>query len=211
MKKTRKIISLILAAALAASMLCACGGMEENKEKNESQLSEIVTASAEETTEEKTEKEEETTKEKETTKEEETTKKAESSTAEETTKAEATTAAEKETEADRSGNLSSAIKSIKNIADDAKELFSDNDSKYDISKDKAKDAFEDYGKEMYPEGFKCHWIRKNHKTKHRSDGSWYFKVGVTIKDDDGKKEDATAEGTVYGSNKSPQVKGFKVY
>lgn len=210
MKKTRKIISLILAAALAASMLCACGGKEENKEKNESQLSEIVTASAEETTEEKTEKEE-TTKEKETTKEEETTKKAESSTAEETTKAEATTAAEKETEADRSGNLSSAIKSIKNIADDAKELFSDNDSKYDISKDKAKDAFEDYGKEMYPEGFKCHWIRKNHKTKHRSDGSWYFKVGVTIKDDDGKKEDATAEGTVYGSNKSPQVKGFKVY
>ena len=200
MKKIRRILSLILAAAMAASVLCACGGKDENREKNESQLSEISTTYIEETTkEQKSEKEEKATYE------------TESSATEKETKVEATTVAEEETKTDRIGKLSSTIKSIKNITSDAKELFSDSDSKYDISKGKAKNAFEDYGAEEYPNGFKCHWILKSHKTEQRSDGSWFFKVGVTIKDDDGEKEDLTAEGIVYGSNKSPQVKGFKVY
>lgn len=147
----------------------------------------------------------------ETGKEEEAAYEIESSAAEEITETETAAAAENETEADSSGELSSSVKSIKNISSEAKEQFSDSDSKYDISKGKAKNAFEDYGAEEYPNGFKCHWILKNYKTVQRSDGSWFFTVGVTIKDDDGKKQDLTAEGTVYGSNESPQVKGFKVY
>lgn len=54
MKKTRRILSLILASVLAASVLCSCGGKDEYKEKYESLLSEIGTTSVEETTEEET-------------------------------------------------------------------------------------------------------------------------------------------------------------
>ncbi len=141
--------------------------------------------------------------------EEETNYLSESSVTEEASESEVTTETEEETKADGSSELSSAVEKAKSISSEAKEVISGDKS--DISKSKAKNAFEDYGAEEYPNGFKCHWILRNYKTVQRSDGSWFFTVGVTIKDDDGKKQDLTAEGIVYGSSKSPQVKGFKVY
>lgn len=111
---------------------------------------------------------------------------------------------EKTTEKDES-----TVETLKEIKEKAKEIFSS--EKSTITKANAKNAFEDYGLEKYPNGFKCHWILKNYKSEPMKDGSWQFKVGVTVKDNDGKKQKLTAEGIVFGTNENPKIKDFRVY
>ncbi len=65
-----------------------------------------------------------------------------------------------------------------------------------LSKSQAKDLFEMYGRAMYPHGFKCHWILDLRHSEQYNDGSWFFKVGVTIEDQNGNSEKYVAQGIV---------------
>lgn len=82
------------------------------------------------------------------------------------------------------------------------------DTKLDLSY--AKDAFEDYGESIYKYGFKCHWITDGISKEKQSDGSYFLKVGVTIKNEYGASYDTIAEAKVTGSNANPQVIDFYV-
>ncbi|MDD3269679.1 MAG: hypothetical protein PHX14_10185 [Syntrophomonadaceae bacterium] len=82
----------------------------------------------------------------------------------------------------------------------------------DLEKYAARMAFENHGKYLYPYGFECHWILDliNEEQSH-VDGSWFFKVGVTITNQYGTKRDAIAEGTISGTTGNPTVKEFNVH
>ena len=74
----------------------------------------------------------------------------------------------------------------------------------------AKKAFEKYGKKLYPYGFKCHWFMDLIYEGQQQDGSWFFKVGVTITNAFGAEYDTIAEGIVGGSDLNPEVIQFYV-
>ena len=75
----------------------------------------------------------------------------------------------------------------------------------------AKKAFEEYGKNKYRYGFKCHWILDLISREQSEDGkTWYFKVGVTIENAYGNKYDAIAEGIVSGNDYNHKVISFYV-
>ncbi|OPX92167.1 MAG: hypothetical protein A4E52_00108 [Pelotomaculum sp. PtaB.Bin013] len=80
----------------------------------------------------------------------------------------------------------------------------------DLDKNTAIAAFEQYGKKLYPYGFKCHWIVGLINEEQSYDGSWFFKVDVTIKNQYGTERKAIAEGKVSGTDKNPKVDQFYV-
>ena len=73
----------------------------------------------------------------------------------------------------------------------------------------AKRAFEYYGEACFPYGFECHWFTQLYEHTQLTDGSWVFKVGVTITNEYGASYDATAEATI--NNTTESVEGFTVY
>lgn len=77
--------------------------------------------------------------------------------------------------------------------------------------DNAMTAFKFYGEELYPYGFKCHWVRETYNRTQAADGSWTIKVGVTITNEYGIERKAVAEGTVGGTANKPVVTYFNVY
>jgi hypothetical protein len=80
----------------------------------------------------------------------------------------------------------------------------------DLEKNAAERAFEEYGEKMYPYGFECHWIVDLINAEQSSDGSWFFKVGVTIKNEYGTNRKATAEGKVSGTTENCVIDTFYV-
>lgn len=60
----------------------------------------------------------------------------------------------------------------------------------------ARKIFQAYGKNLFPYGFKCHWIIGLRAEEVSRDGSCFLKVEVTIKNEYGTKRKAIAEGTV---------------
>ena len=74
----------------------------------------------------------------------------------------------------------------------------------------ARKAFEEYGEKMYRYGFKCHWWVGLLDEKENTDGSYYFKVEVTITNQYGAEYDAIAEGIVNGTNNNTRVTNFNV-
>ncbi len=74
----------------------------------------------------------------------------------------------------------------------------------------ARKAFEEYGEKQYKYGFKCHWLVGLLDEKENSDGTYTFKVEVTITNGFGAKYDAVASGVVGGSNANPNVLSFNV-
>jgi len=79
----------------------------------------------------------------------------------------------------------------------------------ELREDVAKKAFETYGEYMYPYGFKCHWLTGTEEHEQSYDGSWYFKVSVTITNQYDASREATAEGFV--NNTTESVEDFNVY
>lgn len=76
----------------------------------------------------------------------------------------------------------------------------------------AKKAFEKYGKQKYPYGFKCHWFLDLKRSEQSSDGqTWYFEVGVTIENEYGNKYNSIAEGTVTGNDRIQKVTKFNIH
>lgn len=73
----------------------------------------------------------------------------------------------------------------------------------------AQKAFEIYGGYLYPYGFKCHWILGLEMAEQSYDGSWRFKVNVTVTNEYGASRKATAEG--YVNNTTGAVEEFSVY
>ena len=69
--------------------------------------------------------------------------------------------------------------------------------------------FEEYGKTLYPYGFKCSWYIGMKVHEQSYDGSWYLRVSVTITDKYGATRNATAEAFINSTTKS--VENFKVY
>ncbi|MDD3271353.1 MAG: hypothetical protein PHR04_04540 [Syntrophomonadaceae bacterium] len=80
----------------------------------------------------------------------------------------------------------------------------------DLDKYVARTAFEKHGKSVYPYGFECHWILDLRSESQAADGSWWFKVGVTITNQYGTKRDTVAEGILSGNTGNPIVKEFYV-
>lgn len=85
------------------------------------------------------------------------------------------------------------------------------DHSKDLDKYVARNAFEKYGKSQYPYGFKCHWILDLRNEEQTSEGSWIFKVGVTITNQYGTDKDTVVEGTISGSTANAIVEDFYVY
>ena len=76
----------------------------------------------------------------------------------------------------------------------------------------AQQAFEKYGKALYPYGFKCHWYKDLiNAEQDKKTGSWFLKVGVTVTNEYGASYDTTAEGRVTGTNDNPKVEDFYLY
>ncbi len=80
----------------------------------------------------------------------------------------------------------------------------------DLDKYVARTAFEDHGKYIYPYGFECHWIHDLRSEEQTPEGSWMFKVGVTITNQYGTKRDTVGEGIISGTTGNPIVKEFYV-
>lgn len=86
----------------------------------------------------------------------------------------------------------------------------DTKSDTELTKFYAQKAFEDYGAALYPYGFECHWIVNCINAEQYDDGSWFFKVGVTVENQYGNKVEGIAEGIVSGTDTSPTVTQFYV-
>lgn len=80
----------------------------------------------------------------------------------------------------------------------------------DLDKYAARTAFKNYGKSLYPYGFECHWILDLRNEEQTPEGSWVFKVGVTITNQYGVKKETIAEGLISGKTDNPIVKEFYV-
>lgn len=96
-------------------------------------------------------------------------------------------------------------------ADTTSNLNTNTSSRSTIDEDNAMTAFEREGKREYPYGFKCHWITNWITREQLSDGSWSYKVGVTVTNEYGASRDTTAEATIGGTNDNPVVGYFYVY
>ena len=97
------------------------------------------------------------------------------------------------------------------IKDNRSNTSSEEKSANTISHYYAKRAFEKYGNKQFPNGFKCHWILKLYNDEHSSDGSYIFKVGVTVTNSNNKSQKMIAEGIVSGTDEDPNVTNFFVY
>jgi len=98
------------------------------------------------------------------------------------------------------------------IKDDRKQAEVDAlDHSGDLDKYVARTAFEKHGKSAFPYGFKCAWTMDLINEEQRSDGSWFFKVGVKITNQYGATRDAVAEGVVSGTTDTPIVGDFYAY
>lgn len=86
----------------------------------------------------------------------------------------------------------------------------DEKSETELTQSFAQSAFEDYAENQYPYGFKCHWILDLKNAEQWDDGSWFFKVGVTITNQYGTKYDSVAEGVVSGTDQNPKIERFYV-
>lgn len=85
---------------------------------------------------------------------------------------------------------------------------SDPKSDTELTQYYAQIAFEDYAKKQYPYGFKCHWLLDLRNAEQNPDGSWFFKVGVTITNQYGTERKAIAEGTISGTDQNSKVDQF---
>ena len=72
----------------------------------------------------------------------------------------------------------------------------------------AQRAFEMVGEQLYPYGFKCHWFTGLEIHQQSYDGSWYFRVQVTITNQFGASRKAIASG--YVNNTTEDVENFRV-
>lgn len=79
----------------------------------------------------------------------------------------------------------------------------------DLAMDVAQRAFRIYGEYLYPYGFECHWWTGLIVSEQSYDGSWYFKVEVTITNAFGASRKTIAEG--YINNTKETVENFIVY
>lgn len=87
-----------------------------------------------------------------------------------------------------------------------------NDHTGDLDEDSAMTALQNYGDRQYPYGFKIHWISGRLANEQSvADGSWYFKVNVTVTNAYGADADGVCEAKVTGTSSSPVVQEFSVY
>lgn len=71
-------------------------------------------------------------------------------------------------------------------------------------------AFEKYGRNEYPYGFKCHWIMDLRVEKKVNDNTYYFMVGVTITNAFGVERKGVAHGIVVREGSNYYVDTFGV-
>ena len=75
---------------------------------------------------------------------------------------------------------------------------------------KVRRLIEKYGKNKYG-SFECHWFTNYINAEQNSDGDWFIKVGVTVKNAYGKKVDGILEAIVGGTKSNPVLKSFSIY
>ena len=103
------------------------------------------------------------------------------------------------------------IKDDRNTEKKDKEKQKTSEAKAALNMFTAQDAFDNYGKKMYPYGFKSHWFLNSIASEQRDDGSWFFKVGVTVTNAFNVKQETVAEGIVSGTDDNPNVESFLIY
>lgn len=72
-------------------------------------------------------------------------------------------------------------------------------------------AFSEYGKEMYPYGFKLHYIREKIGEEAYDENTWSLKAKATITNAFGAKYDTVVEAKVTGTEDYPRVYDFYAY
>lgn len=97
------------------------------------------------------------------------------------------------------------------IKEDDYSLEDDEEGEDALTETYAWSAFEQYGDEEYPYGFKVHWITGLKASEKDKDGKWFVKVNVTIENEYGNKMKTVAEGRIGGTNDEPIVEHFYVY
>lgn len=88
-------------------------------------------------------------------------------------------------------------------------VIEDRDPIKELREDVAKRAFKYMGEALYPYGFECHWFGGTIESWQAYDGSWFFKVEVTITNQYGASRKAIAEA--YINNVTESVENFLVY
>lgn len=83
------------------------------------------------------------------------------------------------------------------------------DHSKELRVEQAHKAFEYVGNALYPYGFECHWYSGLIDSWQSYDGSWFFKVEVTITNQYGASKKMTAEA--YINNVTESVENFLVY
>ena len=83
------------------------------------------------------------------------------------------------------------------------------DHSKELRVEQAHKAFENVGNALYPYGFECHWYSGLIDSWQSYDGSWFFKVEVTITNQYGASRKMTAEA--YINNVTKSVENFLVY
>lgn len=83
------------------------------------------------------------------------------------------------------------------------------DHSKELREEQAHKAFQYMGDALYPYGFKCHWYGGLIDHWQSYDGSWFFKVKVTITNQYGASKKMTAEA--YINNVTQSVENFLVY
>jgi hypothetical protein len=104
-------------------------------------------------------------------------------------------------------NTSEKLESEKTI--ESQETEGKTNKKDELPESTAKRAFEYMGEALYPYGFKCHWFTGTMVHEQYNDGSWFFKVQVTVTNKYGTEKDAIAEALV--NNTTEAVEDFKLY
>jgi len=80
-----------------------------------------------------------------------------------------------------------------------------------LSGSAAQVACDNRGESEFPYGWDPHWILGKIAEENRADGSWWFKVEVTVKNEFNAKRDVVVECTVAGTTDAPVVTDFLSY
>ena len=109
-------------------------------------------------------------------------------------------------EEDRESNSSSENK----ISSSLNESNEDSEKSDYLEELEVRRLIEKYGKNKYG-SFECHWFTNYINAEQNSDGDWFIKVGVTVKNAYGKKVDGILEAIVGGTKSNPVLKSFSIY
>lgn len=72
-------------------------------------------------------------------------------------------------------------------------------------------AADDYGKSLYPYGFKLHYLMEQLAQEAQDENTWFLKAECDVTNEYGAEAKMTCEAYVTGTNDAPVVSNFTIY